>query len=54
MLHNRHKGGYDREGMLLTKTTLGQARLHPKHQKPAKIAKIAKIRGKMSTEPVIK
>jgi hypothetical protein len=54
VLHNRHKGGYDREPIFLTKATFRDARLHPKHQKLIKNAKIAKIRGKMPARPIVK
>ena len=48
MLHNRHKGGYERESMFLAEVWHCHFEFDAKHFKLNKIAKIAKIRGKMS------
>src|SRR2546421_12458823 len=50
VLHNRHKGGCQRDFGLGTKETFSERRIPPKHQKTRKSVKNGKIRGEIRTQ----
>jgi len=50
VLHNRHKGGCQRDFGLGTNETFPERRIHSKHQKTQKNAKISKIRGETAIQ----
>jgi hypothetical protein len=50
VLHNRHKGGCQRDFGLGMKEAFFEHRIHSKHQKTQKNAKISKTRGETGTQ----